>query len=155
MQYQIVVVLVATAAIMGSYILGYTPPFVGITFGIVSLIAFYYYAKDKKAAVNGDWRVSENTLHILALCCGWPGALIAQTTLRHKTKKLGFRVVFWFTLLVNVSAFAWLHSSQGNAHLRNVSHDIRRFTLAQTQSTNIMLVTDFLTHYRPKRSYVY
>jgi uncharacterized membrane protein YsdA (DUF1294 family) len=36
---------------------------------------------------------------------GWPGAIVAQQMLRHKTSKVSFRVAFWLTVLVNVGVF--------------------------------------------------
>lgn len=57
------------------------------------------YAMDKSAAVGGGWRIRESRLHLLALVGGWPGALLAQQVLRHKTSKAGFRGVFWGMVL--------------------------------------------------------
>ena len=74
----------------------------------ISLLTFVIYAKDKSAAEKGSWRIPENTLHFLALIGGWPGALLAQQVLRHKSKKQPFRVVFWITVLLNCGAFALL-----------------------------------------------
>ena len=73
-----------------------------------SLIAFLMYARDKSAAKNGRWRTPENSLHLISLFCGWPGALIAQQVLRHKSKKQSFRFVFWITVFLNCIAFALL-----------------------------------------------
>lgn len=84
---------------------------------VVSFISVLAYAMDKSAARHGDWRTSEGTLHLLALCGGWPGALIAQETLRHKSKKTEFRVVFWATVFINIAAFIWLHTAQGRSYL--------------------------------------
>ena len=42
--------------------------------------------------------------------CGWPGALLAQQVLRHKTSKTSFIAVFWLTILVNVVGFVALHA---------------------------------------------
>jgi uncharacterized membrane protein YsdA (DUF1294 family) len=39
--------------------------------------------------------VSENTLHLLELVGGWPGALLAMKLFRHKTRKLSFLLVTW------------------------------------------------------------
>lgn len=73
-----------------------------------SLVAFAAYAIDKAAAVAGRWRTPEQTLHLLALAGGWPGALLAQQLLHHKTRKPGFVAVFWLTVVVNTVAFlAW------------------------------------------------
>ncbi|WP_045233864.1 DUF1294 domain-containing protein [Deinococcus pimensis] len=81
----------------------------------LSAVTFAVYARDKRAAARGGWRTPEVTLHLLALCGGWPGALLAQRTLRHKTRKLIFRVVFVLTVLANllVLTFAGLVASRG------------------------------------------
>ena len=68
-----------------------------IVYLVFSLATFAAYALDKSAAEKGNWRTSESTLHFLALAGGWPGALIAQSRLRHKTRKQPFRAVFWAT----------------------------------------------------------
>ena len=68
----------------------------------MSMITIVLYAIDKSAARQGRRRISEKTLQLLALFGGWPGALLAQQWLRHKTQKQSFRLVFWATVLVNV-----------------------------------------------------
>lgn len=73
-----------------------------------SVICFAAYAFDKSAAESGSWRTTEQTLHLLALLGGWPGALVAQQYLRHKSVKAGFRAVFWITVAMNVAAFVVL-----------------------------------------------
>ena len=74
-------------------------------YSAMSMATFIVYALDKRAARRGDWRVGENTLHGLSLACGWPGALLAQQVLRHKSVKLSFRRVYWLTVVVNIAAF--------------------------------------------------
>lgn len=103
-----------------SYYLGYTPLVIALLVLCLSLVSYFYYAKDKKAALIGAWRVPENTLQLLSLSGGWPGALIAQQRLRHKTKKVSFRLVFWFTVLANVAGLVWLHSGSGQIKLQGV-----------------------------------
>lgn len=71
-----------------------------------SLVCFLAYAVDKSAATAGRWRIAESTLLLLGVVGGWPGAIIAQQTLRHKTKKASFRSAFWGTVIVNVIVFA-------------------------------------------------
>jgi len=83
-----------------------------------SLIAFIAYALDKAAARAGRRRTPENTLHLLALIGGWPGALLAQRQFRHKTAKTSFRVVFWATVLLNCGALGWLTTAGGSQALR-------------------------------------
>lgn len=80
---------------------------------VVSVLTFAMYAYDKSAARRSAQRIPENTLHMLALLGGWPGALFAQQRLRHKSIKRSFQVVFWITLLINVSAFAYVLSPYG------------------------------------------
>lgn len=76
----------------------------------LSILAFLAYALDKSAAVSGRWRTPEQTLHILSLGGGWPGALVAQQLLRHKTSKQEFVSAFWFVVLINVGAFVAWHA---------------------------------------------
>lgn len=80
---------------------------------VASGIAFVVYAFDKAAAQAGHWRTSESTLHLFALAGGWPGALVAQQLLRHKSTKAQFRPVFWATVVLNVAAFVALASPWG------------------------------------------
>ena len=76
-----------------------------------SIITFLVYAVDKSAAKNGQWRTPESTLHLLGLAGGWPGALVAQKWLRHKSKKPSFQIIFWVSVVINCAAFAWLFYS--------------------------------------------
>ncbi|CAN5498175.1 cold shock and DUF1294 domain-containing protein [soil metagenome] len=74
----------------------------------LSILAFLIYAADKRAAQRGGWRTPENTLLLVGLIGGWPGAIVAQQLLRHKTKKLSFRTRFWVSVIVNVIVFVAL-----------------------------------------------
>jgi uncharacterized membrane protein YsdA (DUF1294 family) len=67
---------------------------------VASGITFLVYGYDKMQARNMEWRVSEATLHMLALVGGWPGSLIGMHFFQHKTRKTSFQVVFWTTVLV-------------------------------------------------------
>lgn len=86
------------------------PPWVAALYVGVSVLCFVTYAADKTAARSGRWRVSERTLLNLGLIGGWPGAIIAQQVLRHKSKKTAFQRAFWGTVLLNVVAFVLLAS---------------------------------------------
>jgi uncharacterized membrane protein YsdA (DUF1294 family) len=68
---------------------------------LASLYAFLIYAVDKSAAKNGRWRISEKHLHLVSLMGGWPGALIARETLRHKSCKQSFRTMFLLSVFAN------------------------------------------------------
>jgi len=79
---------------------------------VLSAATYMAYAADKSAAASGARRTPELTLHVLAIAGGWPGALLAQQFLRHKSTKQGFRAVFWATVLLNTVGLAVLASLQ-------------------------------------------
>ena len=83
----------------------------------LSVFAYLIYAKDKSAAMNDRWRTPEAALHLLALIGGWPGALVAQQTLRHKSIKKSFRIMFLFTVIFNCAALVWVHTADGRVLL--------------------------------------
>jgi uncharacterized membrane protein YsdA (DUF1294 family)/cold shock CspA family protein len=85
---------------------------------VVSLFTFIMYTVDKSAAMKGGWRINESTLHLLSLIGGWPGALVAQQKLRHKSKKLSFRIVFWVTVMLNCGTFVWFFTPTGASKLQ-------------------------------------
>jgi len=84
------------------------PAFVPGIYAFLSLLAFAAYARDKAAARDNTWRTPENSLHAIAIFGGWPGALVAQDVLRHKSSKPAFQWMFWFTVLVNCAVMLWL-----------------------------------------------
>jgi uncharacterized membrane protein YsdA (DUF1294 family)/cold shock CspA family protein len=75
-----------------------------------SLLCILIYRVDKLAAAQGRWRVSESALLLLGLAGGWPGAIIAQQLLRHKTKKRSFQEAFAGSVVVNILVFVLLTS---------------------------------------------
>lgn len=95
------------AAILGAYL-------------ITSVAAFLAYAADKSAARKNERRISERTLHMLGLVGGWPGALVAQQLLRHKSKKESFRTVFRATVIINCAVLFWLLTPSGATVLRDM-----------------------------------
>ncbi|WP_395683185.1 DUF1294 domain-containing protein [Dokdonella sp.] len=84
------------------------PVAIAALYFVASAIAFVMYGIDKSAARSERSRTPENTLHLVGLCGGWPGALIAQDVFRHKSRKVEFQVVFWLSVVVNVALAAWL-----------------------------------------------
>ena len=87
-----------------------TPIWFALIYLVVSAITYLVYAEDKSSAQRGARRTQETTLHILSLVGGWPGALLAQQRLRHKSVKAEFRSFFWGTVAFNVGAFLILCS---------------------------------------------
>jgi uncharacterized membrane protein YsdA (DUF1294 family)/cold shock CspA family protein len=98
---------------------------------LASAITFCVYAMDKSAARSGRWRTSEGTLHMLALCGGWPGALLGRSKLRHKSRKTSFSMVFWLTVIINCAALAWLLTPDGaqalDSFIRQLPPELRQW----------------------------
>ena len=89
------------------------PAWVHALYGSASLFAFAVYAIDKAAAADRRARTSERALHAIALAGGWPGALLAQRLLNHKSSKPAFRTRFAVTVVLNVAAFVLLATPAG------------------------------------------
>ena len=92
-------------------VLGYLwtlPAWVALIYLGISIACFLLYAEDKSKAQQGRWRVAESSMQVIALIGGWPGAIVAQQVLRHKTRKRGFQFVFWTAVVVNMAALALL-----------------------------------------------
>jgi uncharacterized membrane protein YsdA (DUF1294 family) len=75
---------------------------------LASTVCFIAYALDKSAARAGARRTPERTLLLLGLAGGWPGAVLAQQWLRHKTRKQPFQALFWLTVAVHAGLAGWL-----------------------------------------------
>src|SRR5687767_4622556 len=86
---------------------GTLPPAVPAVYLVASLALVSAYRADKAEARTGAWRTPESTLHVLAVIGGWPGALVAQQILRHKSRKAAFQFAFWATVAVNCGALIW------------------------------------------------
>ena len=82
-----------------------------------SVLTFLAYAFDKSKAQSGGWRTQESTLDFFSLIGGWPGAALAQQLLKHKSQKQEFRIIFWLTVIMNISGLIWLYSSLGSQYI--------------------------------------
>ncbi len=116
----IVAAILFIVIVGASVLVSRIPHQVLVLYLVASLLTYIMYALDKTAAKSGGWRTPESTLHLLSLIGGWPGALIAQQKLRHKSKKQSFRSLFWVTVLVNCGAFAWLFTPTGIATVQSL-----------------------------------
>jgi len=102
-----------------SALLGRLPLEVAGLYFTLSIVTFAAYGIDKSAAQNKRWRTNESTLHLFSLAGGWPGALVAQKTLRHKSKKQEFQTVFWMTVIANCFILAWLLTTKNGSSFLN------------------------------------
>jgi uncharacterized membrane protein YsdA (DUF1294 family)/cold shock CspA family protein len=84
-----------------------------LLYAALSAVTFGLYAVDKAQAARDGFRVPEARLHLLAVVGGWPGALLAQQFLRHKSLKPSFRRAFWVTVALNWAGFLLLTSPPG------------------------------------------
>lgn len=112
------VAVVFSILLIGATIKGFAPRLLLWLYAGTSVLAFLLYWMDKRAALTDAWRTPEKTLHLCALVGGWPGAVVAQQVLRHKTRKESFRAVFWATVVLNCAAVGWLLVAPGAATLR-------------------------------------
>jgi uncharacterized membrane protein YsdA (DUF1294 family)/cold shock CspA family protein len=105
-----VLLLAVYAALLGYGV--WTARLPAIALGVLlllSLLTFFAYGFDKNAAEAGRWRTPENTLHMLSLVGGWPGAWAAQRLFRHKVRKASFMAAYWATVLAHMAAVgAWV-----------------------------------------------
>lgn len=110
-------VLVLSIAVLLAWWIGGELALVLLAYSVFSAVAFGMYTLDKGAARRNGWRIPESSLHAVALFGGWPGALLAQRILRHKTRKPSFQWAFRFTVVVNCGAMAWLTASPESGQL--------------------------------------
>ena len=68
---------------------------------LASIISYLLYRSDKRSAIASRQRIPEKWLHLSEGVGGWPGALVAQQLLRHKTRKLSYQLVFWLIILLH------------------------------------------------------
>lgn len=70
----------------------------------INAAAFALYGMDKKKAVKGKWRISENTLIGLAIIGGSAGALLGMRCFHHKTRKKKFSAGIPVILILQIAA---------------------------------------------------
>ncbi|HEX5461488.1 MAG TPA: DUF1294 domain-containing protein [Steroidobacteraceae bacterium] len=99
---------------------GRLPPAVIAIYAVVSILTFLVYWWDKAAARHDRWRVKESSLLLLGLAGGWPGAVVAQRVLHHKTRKSSFQAAFWGTVIINSVGVGWLLTDTGSQLLEGL-----------------------------------
>ena len=69
-------------------------------FAVMSLVALFLYAADKRRAKRKRWRIAESVLLSVGFFGGAVGALLGMRLFRHKTKH-------WYFWVVNFLGLAW------------------------------------------------
>lgn len=101
-------VMLFIAGLLLAFWQGKLPVYVVAGYLLLSIFTYLSYWFDKRKAQAGRWRTPESTLQFMSLLGGWPGALLAQRYLRHKSQKRSFLWQFWFTVLLNLAALLYL-----------------------------------------------
>ncbi|GGW49847.1 DUF1294 domain-containing protein [Alishewanella tabrizica] len=106
----IALLLIFLAGLLMAVVTQRMPVFVLLAYLLLSVVTFVVYWFDKRKAQTGNWRTPESTLQFCSLIGGWPGALLAQHYLRHKSQKRSFLWQFWSTVLLNVALLLYFYS---------------------------------------------
>jgi uncharacterized membrane protein YsdA (DUF1294 family) len=96
---------------------------IGLYLLIANLLSYLAFAIDKRRAARGEWRISEQTLLLLALLGGGIGAKLAQHRFRHKTRKQPFRTFLNMAVAVLPVAVLVLIVTEQAPRLRQVIAD--------------------------------
>lgn len=77
------------------------------SYAFFSILTMVVYGADKTHAAIRSWRIPEIYLHLLEIMGGWPGALMAQSEFRHKTRKSLYQVVFRGIIFLHLAVWAF------------------------------------------------
>ncbi len=69
-----------------------------IVYALLNLISMFMFFSDKRKAVKGKWRTTENAL-LLSAFLGPFGATLGMHLAHHKTNKPKFKLVYLFLVL--------------------------------------------------------
>jgi uncharacterized membrane protein YsdA (DUF1294 family)/cold shock CspA family protein len=97
---------------VGLMVAGLVPALLPLGYLLMSSVSYLLYGYDKQVAGKTRWqRIPESDLHLLDLLGGWPGGLVAQQALRHKSVKASFQRGFRVTVVLNLALYAaWWRS---------------------------------------------
>ena len=74
----------------------------------INLLGFYIMYSDKKKAKNGEYRIREKTLFLIAILLGGIGVYLGMYKFRHKTKHLSFTVGIPFCIILNITCIYYI-----------------------------------------------
>ena len=75
---------------------------------VINVLTFFVYGIDKWKAKQGNWRISEATLLILAVIGGSIGALLGMKVWRHKTQHKKFKYGVPAILIIQIILIGYL-----------------------------------------------
>ena len=75
---------------------------------LMSPVCFLAYYRDKQRAIRGLQRTPEARLHLYEFLGGWPGGLVAQRLIRHKSRKASYQRQFCLIVAIHVGFIAFI-----------------------------------------------
>ena len=75
---------------------------------VMSAATFFAFVIDKRRAVKGQERTKEKTLLGMTACFGALGALIGRAVVHHKSNKVYFGIVIWWSLILHAALVVYL-----------------------------------------------
>jgi len=90
--YHIVTAIMLLLLVQTVVILGQAPFGLVIYYAALGALSLYLYGHDKRAAITGRWRISENQLLLVDLAGGIIGGLLAQNRYWHKMSKKSYQL---------------------------------------------------------------
>ncbi len=75
---------------------------IGIYYVCVNIILCCMMGVDKRRATRGAWRIKEAHLLWMGVVGGFLGGLLGMTIFHHKTRKIYFHLVYWFSLVLHI-----------------------------------------------------
>jgi len=73
---------------------------------LINAITFLVFLWDKIRAKNGEWRVKESTILLLAAIGGTPAAFLARAIFKHKSRKQPFGLFLVAIAVIQVLGLA-------------------------------------------------
>ena len=75
---------------------------------IINIVGYWSMAADKKRAIKGEWRISENALLAICLVGGGIGSFSGMHIKRHKTKHKKFTIGVPILLVISYLGIGFL-----------------------------------------------
>lgn len=113
----------------------------------VNILTFFLYWLDKRRAIKNRWRISEGTLIFFTLALGGMGALFGMYALKHKTKKLKFKIGLGLGMIIAIIPIIHVvHSLTLDRIIRYVEIDFHSENWpVELDGYRIAFMTDFHT----------
>lgn len=74
---------------------------------IMNVVGFFVMGEDKRRAKKQQYRISEQTLWLLAIVGGAPAMTLAMNLFRHKTKHVQFKIGFPLVALLQLVVYIY------------------------------------------------